>query len=101
MDKINRFTEKNGKIRLFTALLNTKVKEINDMVWEIEFPNGLTSFNEKILEMPENKNYLLKEIVKISGKEIHLKYKKNNTSESKKSNNTQINDLGININIID
>jgi hypothetical protein len=49
----------NGKIRLYTALVNTRIHEINDMIWEIEFPNGLTSFNEKILQDPANQKELI------------------------------------------
>jgi len=92
--------KRNGKIRLYTALINTRIKELNDLVWEVEFPNGLTSFNQKILESVENQNELAKEIFKITGKEIHLKYKdeKTNNKPEKKS---AIDDLGIDINIIE
>ena len=40
--------KKNGKIRLYTSLINTRINELNDLVWEVEFPNGLTFFNQKI-----------------------------------------------------
>ncbi len=95
--------KRNGKIRLYTSLINTRIKEVNDLVWEVEFPNGLTSFNERILEDVNNKNELVTEIFKITGKQIHLKYKdltkEENKTESKKT--SSINDLGIDINIID
>jgi len=52
--------KKNGKIRLYTALINTRINEVNDLIWEVEFPNGLTSFNQKILEDVNNKNELIK-----------------------------------------
>jgi DNA polymerase-3 subunit gamma/tau len=96
--------KRNGKIRLYTALINTRINEVNDLVWEIEFPNGITSFNQKILDDLDNKNELTKEILKATGKEIHFKYKdmknvaKTATQENSKS---PINDLGIDINIID
>lgn len=95
--------KRNGKIRLYTSLINTRIKEVNDLVWEVEFPNGLTSFNEKILEDVNNKNDLVTEIFKITGKQIHLKYKDLKKEGNKAENNSQssINDLGININIID
>ncbi len=92
--------KRNGKIRLYTALINTRINEVNDLIWEIEFPNGLTSFNQKILEDVNNKNELIKEIFKVIGKEVHLKYK-DLKSTSKKELNKSINDLGIDINIID
>lgn len=98
--------KRNGKIRLYTALINTRINELNDLIWEIEFPNGLTSFNQKILEDVNNKNELAKEIFKATGKEIHFKYKdgKNaikSTSSGGGITKTPINDLGIDINIIE
>lgn len=99
--KIIDSLKKNGKIRLYTSLINTKVNELNDMVWEIEFPNGLTSFNEKILQDSNNKNDLIKEIFKETGKEIHVKYKDGKTVAKQEKKDNQIGNLGIDINIID
>ena len=98
--------KKNGKIRLYTALINTRINVLNDLVWEIEFPNGLTSFNERILEDVNNKNELSKETFKATGKEIHFKYKDSKTvakatSSGGDSSKSPINDLGIDINIIE
>lgn len=94
----------SGKIRLYTSLINTRVNELNDLVWEVEFPNGITEFNKRILEDVNNRNDLIKEIFRFSGKEVHLRYKDlkadSNKSESVASDNT-INNLGIDINIID
>ena len=94
-----------GKIRLFTALINTRAKAVNDLVWEIEFPNGLTDFNKRILDDVNNRNELTKEIFKITGKEIALRYKdlKNSSNQEAQANNSinPISDLGIDINIID
>ena len=91
-----------GKIRLFTALVNTSINKLNDQTWEIVFPNGLTDFNRKILEDSANKNDLQKEIAMLAGHEIFIKLK-----DGKQSNNTTaqttsgFDDLGIDINIID
>lgn len=98
--------KRNGKIRLYTALINTRINEVNDLIWEIEFPNGLTSFNERILEDVNNKNELTKEIFKATGKEIHFKYKDGKTATKATSSGggtskSPINDLGIDINIIE
>ena len=93
--------KQNGKIRLYTALVNTRVNEISDMVWEIEFPNGLTSFNEKILQDATNQKDLVMQIFKATGKEVHLKYKDTKDKKPEKPNNSPIGDLGIDINIID
>lgn len=106
MEKVIDSLKNNGKIRLYTALINTRINELNDLVWEIEFPNGLTSFNQKILEDIDNKNELSKEILKATGKEIHFKYKDGKTSTKTNSSGggnakSPINDLGIDINIIE
>lgn len=97
--------KKNGKIRLYTALINTRIHELNDLMWEVEFPNGLTDFNKNILENPANSSELSKEIYKITGKEIHLKFKDGkNMSKTTTSGGTPkspIRDLGIDINIIE
>ena len=95
--------KRNGKIRLYTSLINSKINELNDLVWEVEFPNGLTSFNQKILEDVNNKNELMQEVFKVTGKEIHLKYKDGkgiNQTESTKPK-SPIDSLGIDINIIE
>ncbi len=94
--------KRNGKIRLYTSLINTRINEVNDLVWEVEFPNGLTSFNEKILEDVNNKNELVAEILKVTGKQVHLRYKDLKKEGNSQSNTkSSINDLGIDINIID
>ncbi len=93
--------KRNGKIRLYTALINTRINELNDLVWEIEFSNGLTAFNERVLEMPENKNELVKEALKITGKEINFKLKKGKGDGVLDKPKSPISDLGIDINIID
>lgn len=98
--KIMDSLKRGGKIRLYAALLNTRVKEASDLVWEIEFPNGLNPINEKFLDMPDNQNALQKTVATVTGKDIHLKFKKNNQTESS-APKSQLGDLGIDINIID
>ncbi len=97
--------KRNGKIRLYTALINTRINELNDLIWEIEFPNGLTDFNRNILENVENNNELRKEIYKITGKEIHVKFKDGKSIQKSTSGvgtpKSPIRDLGIDINIIE
>lgn len=101
--KVIDILKRNGKIRLYTALINTKINEVNDLIWEIQFPNGLTSFNQKILEDVNNKNELVKEILKVTGKEVHLKFKdlKNEPKSETIKPESPISDLGIDINIIE
>ena len=58
---------------LYTNLMNTVAKEINDITVGIEFPNGLTSFGKTVLEKPENINELTKLISIQCGKEMRVK----------------------------
>ena len=96
--------KRSGKLRLYTSLINTRINILNDLVWEIEFPNGLTSFNQKILEDVSNQNELKQEIFKATGKEILVKLKDPKVASKNAVNNipkSPIAGLGIDINIID
>lgn len=96
--------KRNGKLRLSACLSSSRINVLNDLIWEIEFPNGLAPFNQKILEDVSNKNELTQEVFRVTGKEIHLKIKDSKAESKDTTNNTpkpQINDLGIDINIID
>ena len=66
--------KKNGKIMLYTNLINTNAVEINDMTVGIEFPNGLTPFGKTVLERPENKTEISNQVSIACGKEMHIKY---------------------------
>ncbi len=72
-DVVNNF-KKNGKIMLYTNLLNTNAVEINDMTVGIEFPNGLTPFGKTVLEKPENKTEITNQISIAAGKTMNIKY---------------------------
>ena len=73
--KIVEQLKKTGKIRLYTCLVNTTVNKLNDQTWEIEFPNGLTEFNKKILEDGINRKDLIQTIALSTGYEINIKLK--------------------------
>ena len=94
--------KKSGKIRLYTCLVNTNLNKLNDQTWEIEFPNGLTEFNKKILEDVTNRNDLIKTIAVLTGNEINIKLKDGKTAQTTNSSDTSgFGDLDIDINIID
>ena len=100
--------KKDGKIMLYTNLIHTQAKEINDMTVGIEFPNGLTAFGRTVLEKLENKKEIEKQISIASGKPMQVKYidmKANTTSNGKEEKNNGIADiakgLDIPINIIE
>ena len=96
--------KRNGKLRLYTSLISSRINILNDLIWEIEFPNGLTSFNQKILEDVNNQNEIKQEIFKATGKEIHIKFKDGKAASKPtvaQETKSPIKDLGIDINIID
>ncbi len=101
-DNIISKLKTTGKIRLFTSLANTKINQVGDMIIEIIFPNGLTPFIKGIMEDNNNKKDLEQILLEDTGKEWHIKLKDGKLSDNqeKKSNN-QIDDLGIDINIIE
>lgn len=88
---------------IYTNLINTNAKEINDLTLGIEFPNGLTAFGKTVLEKPENMQELVKQVSMEAGKEMRIKLidlKASNVDENS-NNSTGLSDLGIDINIID
>ena len=102
--KIIQNLKTNGKIRLYTTLVNTRIEEESDLIWKIIF-SEMTAFNKSILDLPENLKALEAETFKLTKKEIHFKFvdsKKSSASSSlKDSKNGKIDNLGIDINIID
>ena len=66
--------KQNGKIVLYTNLVNTRAIEMNDMTVGIEFPRGLTSFGKTILEKQENIKELTNMVSMASGKTMQVKY---------------------------
>ena len=69
---VNQF-KTEGKIMIYTNLLNTRLTQINDLFIGIEFPNGLTAFGKTVLEKNENMNELIRRISIIFGKEMKIK----------------------------
>ena len=82
--------KQNGKIVLYTNLVNTKATEINDMTVGIEFPRGLTSFGRTILEKQENIKELTNMVSMASGKTMQIKYI-TNAQENKEQFNREEN----------
>ena len=102
--QIVRDLKQNGKIVLYTNLMNTRAREINDMTVGIEFPNGLTSFGKTVLEKQENIKELTNLVSMASGKPMNIKYITNvgNTGETKEPNIKSIaNDSDIPFHVIE
>ncbi len=72
--KVINELKQNGKIMLYTNLINTTAKEVNDLILGIEFPNGLTPFGKTILEKTENISELNRLVSIEAGKEMKVKY---------------------------
>lgn len=66
--------KQNGKIVLYTNLMNTRAEEINDMTVGIKFPNGLSSFGKTVLEKQENIKEISTLVSMACGKEMQIKY---------------------------
>ncbi len=102
--QIVRDLKQNGKIVLYTNLMNTRAREINDMTVGIEFPNGLTSFGKTVLEKQENMKELTNLVSMASGKPMNIKYITNvgNVGETKEPNIKSIaNDSDIPFHVIE
>ena len=95
--------KKNGKLVLYTNLLNSKAIEINDMTLGIQFTKPLTSFSKAVLETPENRRDLETAVAIECGKQMNIKYivQENENNSSNLKNGNSIEDLGIPINIIE
>lgn len=72
-----------GKLMLYTNLINTNLGEVNDLTVAIEFPKGLTSFGKTVLEKPENMQEIEKQVSILKGKEMKVKLIDKNTDLSK------------------
>jgi len=101
---VNKF-KKDGKIMLYTNLLNTNLVEINDMHVGIEFPKKLTSFGKSVLEKSENINEIKKQVSIYYGKEMQIKFLDKEDQQIENNHSNSIEDLTKNleveINIID
>ena len=64
----------NGKIVLYTNLINTNAVELNDMTVGINFPKGLTAFGKTVLEKQENKREIANLVSMACGKPMEIKY---------------------------
>ena len=72
--KIVKDLKQNGKIVLYSNLIDTNAVELNDMVVGIQFPKGINAFGKTILEKPENVQELTKLISIACGKDMQIKY---------------------------
>ena len=97
--------KQRGKRVLYTNLMGTNAKEINDMTVGIEFPNGMTSFGKLVLDKQENMREISNLVSMACGKEMQIKYivPEQNTHKITREENLQnlANESDIPFNIID
>ena len=72
--KIVNDLKQNGKIVLYTNLMNTKAEQINDGTVGIKFPKGITAFGKSVLEKQENVKEISNLISMACGKDMQIKY---------------------------
>ena len=66
--------KKNGKIMLYTNLLNTNAVEINDMTVGIEFPGGISPMGKTVLDNAESISEISRQVSIACGKPMQIKY---------------------------
>ena len=72
--KIVNDLRQNGKIVLYTNLMNTKAEQVNDSIVEIKFQKGITSFGKAVLEKQENVKEIANLVSMACGKNVQIKY---------------------------
>ena len=82
--------KQNGKMMLYTNLIHTNAKELNDMTIGIEFPNGMTAFGKTVLEKQDSIAELTKLVSMECGKQMRIQYidGKSTKIEPKQDSNT-------------
>ena len=85
--------KQNGKIVLYTNLINTKAVELNDMTVGIEFPRGMTPFGRTVLEKQENIREISNLVSMACGKEMQIKYITQEQPINKPSNEDDLKNL--------
>ena len=84
--KIVNDLKQNGKIVLYTNLMNTKAEQINEGTVGIKFQNGITAFGKAVLEKQENIKEISNLVSMACGKDIQIKYISDNQNQVVKHN---------------
>ena len=92
--KVINNLKSQGKITLFTNLMNTKAVELSDVQLGIV---GLSEFGKTVIEQPDNRMAIETAIAQETGKTMQIKSEE---AQNIKSKNTK-SDFGIPINIIE
>ena len=72
--KIVNDLKQNGKIVLYTNLMNTSAEQVGDSVVEIKFQKGMTAFGKAVLDKQENIKEISNLVSLACGKNMQIKY---------------------------
>lgn len=72
--KIVNDLKQNGKIVLYTNLMNTSAEQLNDNTVGIKFKKGMTAFGKSVLDKQENIKEISGLISLACGKDMQIKY---------------------------
>ncbi len=72
--KIVNDLKQNGKIVLYTNLMNTSAEQVGDSVVEIKFRKGMTAFGKAVLDKQENIKEISNLVSMACGKNMQIKY---------------------------
>ena len=72
--KIVNDLKQNGKIVLYTNLINTSAEQINDNTVGIKFQKGMTAFGKAVLDKQENIKEISNLVSMACGKDMLIKY---------------------------
>ena len=72
--KIVNDLKQNGKIVLYTNLMNTSAEQVGDSVVEIKFKRGMTAFGKAVLDKQENIKEISSLVSLACGKDMQIKY---------------------------
>ena len=82
--------KKNRKMTIYTSLMNTTAKEINEDTIGIEFNNGLTPFGKTVLEASQNMKEICDLVSQACGRPMNVKYIDNNIYEVVEKDNEKV-----------
>ena len=90
----------NGKIMLYTNLINTNAKEDGNNL-QIEFKNGITAFGKAVLSKTESIQEISGIVEQLTGRQLNLKYIEVQETAQTVDNTNTLEGLDIPINIIE
>ena len=82
--------KKNGRMTVYANLIGTKGVLLSDMIIGIEFQGKITDFVRKVIEEPENKSLIEKEVSMQQGSPMQIKIIEKNFSQKETNKKDEI-----------